>query len=490
MGSPFLKVLYASAEVSPLAKVGGLADVSGALPGALRRRGHDVRVVMPRYRSISLTSVEQLLPDKHFAVPLMGGSEEVTVSHTALKDGTSVYLLYNARYFDRPNIYMEKDDLERFTLFSIATAHLPAALEWQPDIVHCHDWHTGLVPPLWRTGCFQGDAPTASVYTIHNIGYQGGFDEWYVERVGLDEYLPVKRDPLRARASSLMGLGILHADLISTVSRTYAREILTPEYGYGLEIILQRRRSDISGIVNGIDYEEFNPSTDPRIPVRYDVNSLDKKAENKAALQARSGFPCDPKAPLIGMVGRLAAQKGLDLVAEALPPLLEETSIQFVVLGSGEEEYQEALRRICEGNPTRAHAFFTFDLSLAQLIYAGADMFLMPSRYEPCGLGQMIAMRYGTVPVVRRTGGLADTAEDCSPDLSRGNGFVFKRYDYRDLVKCVKRAVEAFRSTKSWRNIMTRAMAADFSWDVAAESYEKLYRKALRKAGSSFGSHA
>ncbi|MEW6033992.1 MAG: glycogen/starch synthase [Chloroflexota bacterium] len=480
---PPLKVLFAASEVSPLAKVGGLADVAGALPGALRRLGHDVRIVMPRYGSVDLSAHGPVSYVGQYDVLILGRGERVEVSQVSLRDGTPVYLLFNAGYFGRPAVYGEKDDLERFLLFGIAVAELPGKLGWPVDILHCHDWHTAMAPPLCRKKRSQrpSSPPCASVFTIHNLGYQGWFDDWFAGRAGLHEYLPSPGDPLRSKVYSLMGLAILHADAVSTVSETYAREILTPEYGFDLEGALQRRQGDLYGIVNGIDYEEFNPATDPAIPVNYDADNLERKARDKAALQERAGFPLKPRAPLAGMVGRLAQQKGLDLVAEALEPLLLQTDVQFVLLGAGEEKYRAALDRLSAKYPARVHLFHGFDLPLAQLLYAGCDLFLMPSRYEPCGLGQLIAMRYGTIPVVRHTGGLADTVQDCNPDLSTGAGFVFREYEVPKLIEAVKRAVEGYQKKAAWRRLMERVMRMDFSWDAAAKKYEAMYRATLKK---------
>lgn len=481
-----LRVLFAATEVSPLAKVGGLADVAGSLPGALRRLGLDVRIVMPHYGSIDLKKHGPASAVLGYDVPALGKTEHVEVSQVSLKNGTPVYLVANQTYFGRPAVYGEKDDLERFLLFSLAVAELPDKLGWRPDLVHCHDWHTGLVPPVWRKkrASMSRSSASASVFTIHNLGYQGWFDDWFASRAGLHEFLPPPADPLRSKVYSLMGLSILAADAVSTVSPTYAKEILTPEYGFGLEGALQRRQDDLYGILNGIDYGEFNPATDKLIPYRYDVDNLDDKAKDKAALLEKAGLNRSSGAPLVGMVGRLADQKGLDLVAQGLEPLLAETDIQFVLLGSGEEKYRAALDGLSAEYPSRMRLFQGFDLALAQLIYAGCDLFLMPSRYEPCGLGQMIALRYGTIPVVRQTGGLADSIQDCPSDLSSGNGFVFKEYQSDKLVDALKRAAAAYRKKAAWRKLMVRAMKADFSWDVSAQKYQEMYQKAVQKARS------
>lgn len=476
-----LKVLFAAAEASPVVKVGGLADVTGALPQALRRMGHDVRLVMPKYGKIDTPKFPAISLSEGFNVPIMGNREHISIQKLSLNNKMPVYLLRNDKYFERPAIYGEADDLERFLLFSLAITEVSKTLNWKPDIIHCHDWHTGMAIPLLKIAREQDPfySSCASVFTIHNLAYQGWFDDFFAHQATLHQYLPPPGDPLREKVYSMMGLAILYADVVSTVSETYAREILTPEYGEELELVLQQRQKDLYGIVNGLDYEQFNPATDPLIAANYDMNSLEKKAVNKTALQAKSGFPARAEVPLLGMVGRLSAQKGMDLVAEALEAHLQEADIQFVFLGTGEEKYKEPLERIATKYPARARMFFTFDPSLAQLIYAGCDIFLMPSRFEPCGLGQLIAFRYGTIPVVRHTGGLIDTVQNCSPDLSSGNGFVFERYEAEELVAAIRRAWAAFQQKEKWHQLMRRVMMLDFSWDAAAKKYEDLYYRAL-----------
>ncbi len=484
--SSTLKVLFVATEVNPLAKVGGLADVIGALPAALRKLGLDVRVAMPRYNTIDMAKHGPAESVTRYEVSLFGRSEQIDVSKVSLRDGTPVYLLGNQTYFARAAVYGEKDDLERFLLLSVAAVELPDRLGWKPDVLHCHDWHTGLGPVLWKRRQSQSPASSASasVFTVHNLGYQGNFDDWFASKAGLRQYLPPESDPIRPKVWSMMGLAILAADAVSTVSPTYAREVLTPEYGFQLHEVLQRRQADLSGILNGIDYEEFDPAKDRVIPFKYNAQNLKEKGKNKAVLQKRAGLDESPEAPVAGMVGRLADQKGLDLVASALEQLLIETDVQFVLLGSGDEKYRSALDGLSGKYPTRMCLTQGFDIGLAQLIYAGCDLFLMPSRYEPCGLGQMIALKYGTIPVVRQTGGLADSIEDCSADLSRGNGFTFREYRKDKFIEALQRADTAFHRKSEWRKLVVRAMKSDFSWDVSARKYVEMYEKAVRKARS------
>lgn len=471
-----LRILFTVAEATPLAKVGGLADVAGSLPQALRRRGHDVRLIMPRYASVT----GQFAPvGQAFPVPIMRGQEPASLWQTSLNGDVPVYLVENQRYFQRQAVYGEPDDLERFTFFSQAVVEATKHLGWQPDILHGHDWHAGLTVALVADSRRQSapSARCATVFTIHNLAYQGWFDGPYASRAGLSPLLPAS-PPL----GSLMALAIYYADVVSTVSPTYAREILTPEYGAGLDPLLRSRQEHLCGIVNGLDYSVFDPATDPYIPVKYNASTLENKAQNKAALQKRVGLAPSPAAPLLGMVGRLAGQKGLDILPEAVEPLLAQGKAQLVLLGSGEPQFRPPLEALAARYPGRVAIIFAFDLALAQWIYAGADMFLMPSRYEPCGLGQLIAMRYGTIPVVRRTGGLADTVEDAGPRLDRGTGFTFDEYSPDALRGVLERAVAACARPTAWHRLRLRAMARDFSWEASAAQYERAYHTALSLA--------
>ena len=480
--SDFLKVLFAVAEASPLVKVGGLGDVADSLPRALRRVGYDARIVMPRYGIISLEGYQTIGQDS-FSMPFMGSQEDVAITEVLLKDGMTIYLVENKRYFDRMAIYGENDDLERFLFFSQVVMEVPKRLNWQPDILHCHDWHTGMVAPLLKVA-HRDDAfysSCASVFTIHNLAYQGWFDDHFAGRAGLYAYLPPPGDPLRGKAYSMLALGIYHSDIISTVSETYAREILTPEYGEGLETLLQSRQESLFGILNGVDYEQFDPATDRIIAANYDVNNLDRRIANKLALQTKIGLPANAEIPLVGMAGRLVDQKGPDLAAEALTLLLPQADVQLILQGTGETRYHELLDKLESLHTRKARMFLVLDFSLAQLIFAGCDIFLMPSRFEPCGLAPLIAMRYGAIPVVRRTGGLAETVQDCSPDLSSGLGFVFERYDVNELLVALRRALSGFEKKEEWQKLMIRAMKADFSWNASIPKYKALYERARGK---------
>jgi starch synthase len=478
-----LQILQFSAEVTPFAKTGGLADVAGSLPAAIKQLGHDVRVVMPRYGRIEAEEfgLSQMLEE--FAVPFGEGQEQAGILEGRLNRDVPVYLVDNSRLYDRDGIYMFPDDAERFLFFCRAGIELCRRLNWQPDILHCHDWHTAMVPN-WMATIYRDDpffASTATVYTIHNLAYQGIFGFRVLEIAGVSEYGFVVH-PATADLNQVvdfMARGILFADMINTVSETYAQEILTPEYGQRLDPLLRDRRERLSGILNGIDTKALDPATDPHLTMNYDLRSIERRGVNKAALQAEAGLPDCPDVPIIGVISRLADQKGFDLIGSIIDTLMQHVDCQFVVLGTGDQRYHDMLDQMASRYPQKLRAFLTFDTPLAQRIYAGSDMFLMPSRFEPCGLGQQIAMRYGSVPVVRATGGLADTVQDYDPRTGEGNGFAFRPYDAMALYTTLVRAVETFKHSDVWRQLMLRGMKSDFSWTRSARKYVDLYRRAI-----------
>lgn len=481
-----LKILFAAAEASPLVKVGGLGDVAGSLPLALRQRGHDARIIIPRYGSINLEGYKCSNRGR-FVMSFLNNRESIVINEVLLQDGTPVYLVENERYFDRPAVYGEADDLERFLLFSRAVMEVPKRLDWQPDVLHSHDWHTGVVPALLKVA-YRDDifySLCASVHTIHNIGYQGWFDGSFASRAGLYDYLPPPEDPNRSKSYSMVALGIYHSDIISTVSKTYATEILTPEYGMGLEMLLQMRQDSLLGILNGIDYDQFNPANDRLIAANYDIENLDKRVTNKLALQDKAGLPVNAETPLLGLAARLVDQKGIDILAAALDSLFDEADVQFVLQGSGDPKYEETLKMLESRYPDKARMFLVLDFALARLIFAGCDMYLTPSRFEPCGLSHLIAMHYGAIPIVRRTGGLAETVLDCTSDLSSGLGFVFEGYDAGALLMTLRRALAAWQHKDRWQQLMRRAIQSDFSWKSSLPQYEALYEMAIRKSTAS-----
>jgi starch synthase len=482
-----LKILLVSAEAVPFVKVGGLADVAGSLPKALRQSGHDARLALPKYGTIDETKLRLTEIVDSLPVPAGPNHKRASVFESTV-EGMPTYLVGNDGYFDREQVYGYNDDGERFVFFCRAVLEMLEELNWRPDVIHCNDWHTGIIPN-WLKTIYKDDpllAPTATAFTIHNLAYQGIFGPQLLEFAGLAHYGLIYHptDEGLSRVVILMARGILFADVINAVSERYAQEILTPEYGERLDSILARRQDRLFGILNGLDYEVWNPATDPDIAVNYDVASLDRRTENKLALQREAGLPLDPDVLLIGMISRLADQKGFDILAEASNQLesgneLMEMDLQFVLLGTGEERYHKTFANVADKYPAQAAVFLKFDGALARRIYAGSDAFLMPSRFEPCGLGQLISMRYGNVPIVRNTGGLADTVQDFDPTTGKGNGFAFSDYNEEALLAAVKRAVATYRREDTWRTLMERGMRADFSWRASARKYVELYHKAL-----------
>ncbi len=477
---PALRVLFIAAEGVPYVKTGGLADVVGALPKALRRMGHDVRVVLPRYSSVDPQrwKLEPILTD--LAVPMDDTFEEVTVFGGRMPGDIPVYFVDAPRYFNRENLYGYTDDGERFILFCRAAIELVRRLGWTPDILHCHDWHTAIVPN-WARTLYRDDPllrDTATVFTIHNLAFQGIFGYRILEVAGVAEqgflYPAVVE---LANVVDLMGRGILFADVVSTVSPRYAQEILTPEFGERLDPVLRERRDRLYGILNGIDTEEFNPATDKHIDAHFDAFCLEERVPNKAALQEHMHLPVEPDVPLVGMISRLSDQKGFDLLDQVLIPFIEQ-GVQIVVTGTGDQHYAQTFQRLAARYPRQVAMHLTFNTELSQRIYAGSDLFLMPSRFEPCGISQMLAMRYGSIPVVHRTGGLADTVQEFDPERDTGNGFSFDPYDPFHLFAAMVRALEVYRFDGAWHRLMQRAMLSDYSWDASAEQYVALYRRA------------
>lgn len=468
-----MKVLFAAAEAYPLAKVGGLGDVAGSLPKALRSLGHDVRIALPRYGMIRGTG-EDL---GAFPVRIGGTTQEAHLL-TSNIDGVPVYLVDKSDLYDRPKVYEYEDDGKRFGFFCKALLDLLPAADFWPDVIHCNDWHSALAPAFLRT-LYAGDERYRTIrtgFTIHNLQHQGLFGRDLFEWTGLP---PESWGPEGVEfygKLNFMKAGIVYADRVSAVSPTYAQEIQTKECGYGLEGVLSSRGSKLSGILNGIDYDVWNPARDAQIPHTYTKSTIDGKAKDKHALQKETGLPADPKAPLLGMVSRITEQKGLDVLLPALPGILE-LRAQAVILGTGEKKYEDPLAELAEG-ANNLVAYLKYDEALAHRIYAGSDFFLMPSRFEPCGLGQMISLRYGTVPIVRATGGLVDTVTDVTQDPKKGNGFVFAEYTPEALLDATRRAVGFYRRRRGWKGLQQRAMASDFSWKNSAAQYARWYERA------------
>jgi starch synthase len=475
-----MNVLFVAAEVDPFVKTGGLADVAGALPTALRARGHDVRVVMPRYRVLRERGVAMDGPLAGSFLTIGEQAEEQRIWRLT-ESPTPLYLLDIPAAFERAAIYGESDDHRRFLLFARGVMDLLQYLRlvegWQPDVVHGHDWHAALVMNYIKTTYSYTFGHIGSVFTIHNLAYQGACAPGTAALAGLSSGGMVEQGlgPRFAGTFNFMARGILYSDIVSTVSPTYAEEVMTEEYGEGLDGVLRGRRHRFAGILNGIDTRVFDPSTDPRIAAPYDATNQAGKAACKAGLQHELGLEVNLDRPLIGIVTRLVEQKGLELLEEVMPWLLRQTDAQFVLLGSGNAHWEGIFRWFAASHPGRAHAHIGFDAALAQRIYAGSDMFLMPSRFEPCGLGQMIALRYGSVPIVRATGGLNDTVQEGWA----GNGFRFHPYEGRHFAEAIARALAAYR-TEGWSTLRARGMREDNSWAHAAGLYERLYVGARR----------
>jgi starch synthase len=471
-----MEILFVASEVAPWSKTGGLGDVAGALPRALAARGHAVAVVAPRYGSIDAAKAGFVRKDG--ALRVRGEATAIWVR----KGKPTVYLLEHERLFgSRGGLYGEGghdygDNAERFAFLCRAALALPGATGMRPRIVHANDWQTGLIPFLLRHEHAQDPslAGARTVFTIHNLAYQGVFPKGVVPHLGLPW------DVFRFEAMefhdqlSFMKAGLTFADALTTVSPTYAREIRTPEGGHSLDPLLRHRARDLHGILNGIDTAEWDPAKDPHLPAHFSARAFSGKARCKAALQRETRLPLRADLPVAGVITRLADQKGVDLLAAALPELLSR-DLQLVVLGSGERRFEEALSRAAAERPGRMAIHLGFDEGLAHRIEAGADLFLMPSRFEPCGLNQMYSLRYGTVPVVRAVGGLEDTVEDYDGWM-RGTGFKFRDYHPTALLLAVRRALDVFRDRRAWRGLVSRGMAQDFSWERSAASYERLYQ--------------
>jgi len=473
-----LRVLFCASEAVPFAKTGGLADVAGALPPALADLGHDVRLALPKYSAIEAAKIASRPVGKPFDVRLGDESFPVSIEVSDALPGVSTYLVDCPAYFDREGLYGQPDDAQRFALFCRAALQFIEQDDWKPQVIHGNDWQTALIPVYLRTSYAQHPhlSRIGALHTIHNLAYQGLFDPPVLQAVGLDPSLfTIDALEFYGKANFLKG-GLIFADLLNTVSKKYAEEIQTREYGERLEGVLTKRRDDLHGILNGLDYETWNPKTDAFLEANYDAGDLKPKAANKAALQRRLGLLERPHVPLFGLVSRLAGQKGLDILGEVLPHLLR-LDVQFALLGTGEQYYQDLLSRLAADHPDKMGVALTFDNALAHQIYAGSDMFLMPSRYEPCGLGQMISLRYGTIPVVRSTGGLADTITDFNAETGEGNGFSFQEHTAVALMAAIARAILTFKTPPTWSRLVRNALAADFSWDRSARQYADLYQR-------------
>ena len=465
-----MKIVFAAAEAAPYAKVGGLADVAGSLPQALAALGHEVTLYLPLHGTIDRARLGISKTGPSRAV-LFGGKSVRTSYPSIMREGVRVIFVDNTRTLARDKVYGAPDDNMRYAFFCRAV--FEDLRDDRPDVVHAHDWHAALLVPLVSRGLKN----VATVFTIHNLAYQGRTSAVVLKAIGLPRArLPIE-DPNECNP---MARAIAVADIVSTVSQRYAEEILTPEFGERLSDLLRSRRRRLVGIVNGIDTKAFDPATDPSIPAHYSADDPSGKAKDKVALQREGKLAVDPAAPVYGVVGRLVEQKGIDLLTAVAPRLLERGG-QIVVLGSGEPSYEAKWRDLAARSAGRLWLTLGFDAALAQRIYAGSDLFLMPSRFEPCGLGQLISFRYGTIPVVHAVGGLAETVRDVDADPKNGNGFSFSQYAAKAFTDALERSLKRFAAERApWAELVQRVMREDHSWAASAKRYADLYRKAVR----------
>ena len=483
-----LSVLFVTSEAVPFAKTGGLADVAGALPKFLRALGCELRVVMPYYRMVkeSKHSIQRL--GEEIEVPMGEETLKADIYQGELAREIPVYFIGRDEFFDRQYLYGTPrgdyfDNAERFIFFTKAALLLCRHMGFSPQVVHHHEWQTGLIPAYLKS-TYKNDpffSKTAVVFTIHNIAYQGLFKREKFLLTGLPAEMYTPEGIEFWERINFMKAGIVYADVINTVSRKYSEEIQTPEFGYGLEGILKKRREDLHGILNGVDYQEWNPSQDPHLVARYGLNELSGKRECKKDLLEEFRLPSSLlNFPLLGMISRLADQKGFDLLAEVLEELFS-LDIGFVLLGTGDQKYHDLFSGIARKHPEKAGIKIAYDDRLAHKIEAGSDIFLMPSKYEPCGLNQIYSLKYGTIPVVRATGGLDDTIVNYSRATRKGNGFKFIHYDAKEFLGQIKVAVDFYSQPEHWKQLISNAMSEDFSWQRSAEAYLQLYRKAVEK---------
>jgi len=467
-----VQIVFAAAEAAPYAKVGGLADVAGSLPQALAALGHDVTLYLPLHRTIDRAPFQ--ITDRAPSRSVPYGKTKLRVLYpSVVRDGVRVVFVRNDQRLGRDRVYGEPDDAKRYALFCRAV--FEDIRDAPPDIVHAHDWHAALLVPLIARA--RALAATSTVFTIHNLAYQGRTDASVLALIGL----PRARLPIEERSeANPMARAIVAADVVSTVSERYAKEILTDEFGEGLQGLLRERRRRLFGIVNGIDTVAFDPATDRNIAARYGADDPSGKVMCKAVLQKEGALNADPRAPVFGVVGRLVEQKGIDLLTASAPTLLNGGG-QMVVLGTGDPAYEAKWKALAARYAGKLWLTLGFDAALAQRIYAGSDLFLMPSRFEPCGLGQLISFRYGTIPVVHEVGGLAETVRDVDRDGARGNGFSFAEYAARAFDDAIARAMRTYRSSlEEWTELVRRVMREDHSWEASAKRYVDLYRTASR----------
>jgi len=483
-----MRICFVSSEGDPFVKTGGLADVSGSLPIALKKQGLEVKLFLPLYDLIDLKKFN-ILPLTGFnGITVDIGSKSVAFDvYTCKIENTDIdaYFINCPQYFHRKKVYTnDADEDERFILFQKAVLITLEKLKWQPDVIHCNDWQTALIPAFIKRNINNSDSfkKTSTVFSIHNIAYQGMFDKSSFEKTNLPEndFQPMGPYELFGNFCFIKA-GISFADVVTTVSPTYAKEIQTQEFGCGLEGVLVNRQKDLYGIINGINDKLWNPALDKLIPKNYTFETFANKKENKIELLKKANLKYNEKTPLLGIVSRFAWQKGFELIEEVIEKLMEK-DLQIVALGEGEKKYEDFFKSVSEKYPHKIKVFVEYNNELAHLITAASDIFLMPSKYEPCGLNQMYSLQYGTVPVVRKTGGLADTVKDADENPAEGNGFTFSDFDSTQFYNAIERALLSFKDKSRWMNIVEQGMNEDFSWNSSALKYIEIYQKAISKS--------
>ncbi len=486
-----MKILIVGAEVSPFANVGGYANVLAYLARALKKQGADVRLFMPKFGFIDESVYPMHMHHESLSVPTDDESKSALICNVKLHvsaDGIPVYFLENREYYElRNNVYGYQDDPVRWALLSRSAIEFIDQSDWVPNIIHCNDWHTGHIPNYLKTTYRQNTklSKIATLFTIHNLMMQG----WFIN-IRRDQISEMDSDdghsPIapffseRLSKQNFLRRGIIYADYISTVSKTYAKEILKPEFGEGLDRLLTEVRGKLVGVVNGVDFEKFDPSNDKLITQNYTRNSLELRRKNKRALQEEFDLEIDPSIPMLGYVGRMEEQKGVDLIADVMTPLMKDFNVQFVAVGGGDPRISDRLKELHENFPNKVGVHLMPDFTLPRLVFAGSDMILVPSRFEPCGIVQMEALRYGAIPIVRATGGLADTVKNFEPETMEGWGFVFKEFDVWGFFAQIVRALEIYRQKKIWVEIQKQAMEQDNSWESRAKEYVQMYEKAIQ----------
>ena len=478
-----MKVLFVASEAVPFIKTGGLADVAGSLPKSLKAEGVDIRVILPKYGSIKEEWTSKMSHVGNITVPVSWRDKYAGVDMIE-HDGVTYYFLDNEEYFKRDSLYGYFDDAERFAFFSRAVLNVLPMLDFWPDVIHTNDWHAGMVNVFLKLDHI-GDERYAGIktlFSIHNLKYQGVFPKSVMNDVlGLDWKYFNNGDLEFYDAVNYMKAGIIYADFVGTVSRTYAQEIQYDYFGENLDGLLRKRSDSLFGIVNGIDYDVYNPATDKNLLYTYDVNSWNKKVDNKVRLQEDLGLPVKRDTPIIAMVTRLVDAKGLDLLVRIMDELLATEDAQFVLLGTGDKRYEDWFQGLQWRFPDKVSANIRFSNQLAQRIYASADIFLMPSIYEPCGIGQLIALRYGTVPVVRATGGLRDPIQPYNKYTGEGNGYIFENINAHDMAYVIKQALGDYRDKSIWNHLVENAMNSDYSWKNSAKEYINLFSRLVEK---------